>query len=77
MILNEGNANFVLQIKFNGMKLQNRIELLKQLKEYLNENDAGWQETKQKASVANGWFTPEFIELSIKNIVEYFLDEVF
>ena len=74
MILNEGNANFVLQIKFNGMKLQNRIELLKQLKKYLTENDAGWQEIKQKASIANGWFTPEFIELSVKNIVEEFLD---
>ncbi len=57
------------------MKLQNRIELLKQLKEYLTENDAGWQEIKQKATFANGWFTPEFIELSVQNIVGHFLDD--
>lgn len=57
------------------MKLQNRIELLKELQKYLNENDAGWQEAKQRASVANGWFTPEFIELAVKNITGEFLDE--
>ena len=57
------------------MKLQNRIELLKELKKYLNENDAGWQEVKQKASFANGWFTPEFIDLAVQNITNEFLDE--
>jgi hypothetical protein len=57
------------------MKLQNRIELLQQLKKYLHGNDAGWQEAKQKATIANGWFTPEFIELAIQNITDEFLDE--
>ncbi len=57
------------------MKLQNRIELLQQLKKYLHENDAGWQQAKQKASIANGWFTPEFIELAVKNIKDEFLDD--
>lgn len=56
------------------MKLQNRIELLQQLKKYLNENDAGWQDAKHKASTLNAWFTPAFIDLSIKNITEQFLD---
>ncbi len=57
------------------MKLQNRIEILVKLKKYIQENGTDWQETKQKASVANGWFTPEFIDLSVNNIVHYFLDE--
>lgn len=56
------------------MKLQNRIELLQQLKKYLNENDAEWQATKEQATRMNGWFTPEFIDLAVKNIIEQFLD---
>lgn len=56
------------------MKLQNRIELLEQLKKYLNENDAGWQAAKEQATRMNGWFTPEFIDLAVKNITEQFLD---
>lgn len=55
------------------MKLQNRIELLQQLKQYLTENDAEWQEIKQNGSIANGWFTPEFIQLAVENIVNEFL----
>ncbi|MFT3678737.1 MAG: acyl-CoA reductase [Ferruginibacter sp.] len=57
------------------MKLQNRIEILLQLGAYLNGNDAGWQEAKQRASVQNGWFTPEFIELAVKNIAGNFLEK--
>ena len=57
------------------MKLQNRIEILVKLKKYIQENGTEWQETKQKASVANGWFTQEFIDLSVNNIVDHFLDE--
>ena len=57
------------------MKLQNRIEILVKLKKYIQENCTEWQETKQKASVANGWFTQEFIDLSVNNIVDHFLDE--
>lgn len=57
------------------MKLQNRIELLQQLKKYLNENDAGWQAAKQRATIANAWFTPLFIELALQNITEQLLDE--
>lgn len=57
------------------MKLQNRIELLQQLKKYLNENDATWQAVKERASKMNGWFTPEFIDLAIQNITAQFLDD--
>lgn len=57
------------------MKLQNRIELLQQLKKYLNENDAAWQAVKERASKMNGWFIPEFIDLAIQHITEQFLDD--
>lgn len=57
------------------MKLQNRIELLLQLKEYLVSNNEEWQLAKKTASIHNGWFTAEFIELSINNIVNRFLNE--
>lgn len=57
------------------MKLQNRIELLQQLKKYLKENDTNWQAAKYNASKMNGWFIPEFIELALNNITELFLDE--
>ena len=55
------------------MKLQNRIEILGRLKEYLLENTAEWQEAKTQAYQKNGWFTPEFIDLSVNNIIEHFL----
>ncbi len=57
------------------MKLQNRIELLLELNKYLLKNDAEWKEIKQIASVTNGWFTLEFIDLAINNICQHFLDE--
>jgi hypothetical protein len=57
------------------MNLQKRIEILLRLKEYLLANSAEWQAVKHTASIHNGWFTPEFINLSVKNIVEAFLQE--
>jgi hypothetical protein len=63
------------QIKFIRMKLQNRIELLQQLKEYLASNDAAWEEAKARAGMVNGWFTPEFINLSVNNIITQMLDK--
>lgn len=57
------------------MKLQNRIEILLKLKEYLNDNSEEWQNIKNTASIHNGWFTPSFIDLSINNIIEHYLDE--
>ena len=57
------------------MKLQNRIELLLRLGEYLKENTAEWQDVKSTASVTNGWFVPEFIELAVNNIADHFLQE--
>jgi len=57
------------------MKLQNRIEILIKLKEYLFANSEEWQLVKKTASIHNGWFTSEFIDLSINNIIERYLSK--
>jgi len=57
------------------MKLQNRIEILIKLKEYLLANSDEWQLVKKTASIHNGWFTSEFIDLSINNIIERYLSK--
>ena len=43
------------------------------LGEYILSGDPEWLETKQRASLLNPWFTPEFIDLASKNIAEQFL----
>jgi acyl-CoA reductase LuxC len=57
------------------MQLQERVDLLFRLGEYMQSTDEAWIETKHNASIENGWFIPEFIELSIKNIVSSFLQK--
>jgi hypothetical protein len=57
------------------MQLQQRIDLLVRLGEYMQSDDNAWIDAKQKAAVENGWFIPEFIELSVKNIVSCFLQK--
>ncbi|ATL48082.1 acyl-CoA reductase [Chitinophaga caeni] len=37
--------------------------------------ESAWQVAKRKATHANGWFTPEFIDLSVQNICQHFLQE--
>ena len=55
------------------MILQERIELMVKLGEYLKENNEEWQEIKEKAFQHNGWFTPEFIQLAADRIANEFL----
>ena len=55
------------------MNLISRLALLEQLKKYILSDDEGWQEIKEKAFNANGWFIPEFINLSINNIADNYL----
>jgi len=57
------------------MKLQRRINLLSDLGRYILSEDPGWQEAKIKASLQNGWFIPEFIDLASKNIANNFLQK--
>jgi hypothetical protein len=56
------------------MYLQQRINLLIQLKDYMESDDSTWEAAKNQAKTENGWFTHEFIELAIKNIVNSFLN---
>ncbi|MBD0278276.1 MAG: acyl-CoA reductase [Flavisolibacter sp.] len=57
------------------MNLQERIDLLQQVGNYMQGNDERWELAMQKASVENAWFTREFIILAIKNIAENFLQK--
>ncbi len=57
------------------MILQYRVDWLNKLGDYMFSDDIAWKEAKQKASLENGWFIPEFVELAVKNIAENFLNE--
>jgi len=57
------------------MNLQNRIQLSDRLQQYLLSDPEEWQVVKKRATVQNGWFTPEFINLAVKNITEAFLQK--
>jgi hypothetical protein len=57
------------------MNLQKRIEILIHLQTYLLADDEAWQNIKTKASACNGWFTPGFIDLAVKNICSEFLQK--
>jgi hypothetical protein len=59
--------------KTKHMNLQERKDLLVQLGTYMQNNDEPWQQAKQKAYLENHWFIPEFVELSINNIAQNFL----
>lgn len=55
------------------MELAQRLDMLVQLQAYMLGNDAQWQAAKENAYEKNGWFIPQFIELSIKNIATHLL----
>ncbi len=57
------------------MNLQQRIELIKNLGDYLSANEPEWVHTQQLAYQKNAWFTPEFTGIACKNIVENFLQK--
>lgn len=55
------------------MQLSQRLDLLVQLQAYMLGNDAQWQAAKEKAYQKNGWFIPQFTELSAQNIATHLL----
>ncbi len=57
------------------MNLAERIGVLKLLKDYLSDDPAPLKAIRQKAFEKNKWFTEEFINLSINNIITHFLDK--
>lgn len=72
----------MIQIYFCSLKnsttkvnLNQRIEILVQLGEYLSSDEMEWQSAQEKAGRENGWFVPQFINLAINNIKEQFLSK--
>ena len=59
------------------MNLEERISLLKKLALYLGSKDNNeFNEVKQTAWEKNKWFTREFVDLALGNIVAQYLEEV-
>jgi hypothetical protein len=56
-----------------AMDLQERIRLMENLGNYLAGDDEKLKAVKQKAFENNKWFTPEFVDMSLKNICTRFL----
>ena len=46
------------------MNLQQRIDLLEKLREYILSDNDTWLGINEKAHRENGWFIPEFIKLA-------------
>jgi hypothetical protein len=57
------------------MNLQHRIDILIRLGEYILSDDPKWQEAKERASLENGWFIPEFIHRAVTTIAHSFLQK--
>jgi Acyl-CoA reductase (LuxC) len=57
------------------MNINERIKLLVRLGEYFVLNDGEFDLVKQKASVQNAWFSIEFIDLALKNIIQNYLQK--
>ncbi|RYZ22467.1 MAG: acyl-CoA reductase [Chitinophagaceae bacterium] len=55
------------------LKLQERIDLLARLGDYLATNDESWAAARERAYTANNWFIPEFTDLATANISQAFL----
>ena len=55
------------------MRLEQRVDLLERLREYMVSDTDKWREIINRAHRENGWFIPEFIELSIQNITNNYL----
>ncbi|RYY62603.1 MAG: acyl-CoA reductase [Chitinophagaceae bacterium] len=55
------------------MNLQERIDGLVRLGEYMGSDDPRWEVAKRKAYLDNNWFTEDFINLSVNNIRSAFL----
>ncbi|MFY7965182.1 MAG: acyl-CoA reductase [Chitinophagaceae bacterium] len=56
------------------MNVEQRIEILSRLRNYLSSNNESWQVVKEEAFRANPWFNIEFIELAVNNIINEFLE---
>jgi hypothetical protein len=56
------------------MNLQNRIDLLVKLAEYIQQNDKEWIAIKKEAEAKNPWFIENFTDKALSNICNNFLE---
>lgn len=54
-------------------QLQDRIDIMARLGEYLSSDPEELQEAKRQAFLHNSWFIPPFVDLAIRNIAEQYL----
>jgi hypothetical protein len=57
------------------MQLQERIDLLVRLGNYIQSQEEAWKNAKHKAFIENNWFIPEFIDTAVKHISTTYLEE--
>lgn len=57
------------------MNIEERINILSKLKNYMLSTDENWINIKQEAKYYNAWFIDEFIDLAVRNICEFYLHE--
>lgn len=55
------------------MTLEQRIDCMVHLGEYISANSPEWQEAKENAARQNAWFTPAFIQAATEAIASNFL----
>ncbi|MCL6524237.1 MAG: acyl-CoA reductase [Thermoflavifilum sp.] len=55
------------------MLLEEKIEVLGKLGEYMQSNDPEWTAIKKRASLENPWFTQQFIEVAADHISQMYL----
>ena len=56
------------------MNLQDRIDILGRLKNYMLSGNEQWQEAKEKAFYENPWFLPAFIDMAVQRIADQWLN---
>ncbi len=57
------------------MNLQQRIDLLSRLGNYMLSDEDQWQSVKERASRENGWFIPEFVDRAVHQIASTYLQK--
>jgi len=62
-------------IQSGFMNLVQRINLLGELGDYCSSETPGWISAQQRAHAENRWFTPEFIQLAIRQITAEYLQK--
>jgi Acyl-CoA reductase (LuxC) len=56
------------------MNLQQRINLLVQMQEYMLSSAPAWEQAKSQAFSENPWFIPQFLQIAVNHIASEFLD---